>query len=125
NAIATSVSTRALRPHYAILMSAAANFIGALTGTAVAKTIAAGIANTPGGDGGQIVVAAALCGGIAWDLITWRVGIPSSSSHALIGGLIGAAVAAGGLDALKPDGIGQKVLLPLFLSPVLGIVIGF
>jgi inorganic phosphate transporter, PiT family len=125
NAIATSVSTRALRPHYAILMSAAANFIGALTGTAVATTIAAGIATTPGGDAGQIVVAAALCGGIAWDLITWRAGIPSSSSHALIGGLIGAAIASGGLDALKPGGIEQKVLLPLVLSPFLGLGIGF
>jgi len=125
NAIATSVSTRALRPHHAILMSAAANFIGALTGTAVAKTIAAGIATTPGGDGGQIVVCAALVGGIAWNLITWRLGIPSSSSHALIGGLIGAAVAAGGVEALKPDGIGQKVLLPLVLSPILGIIFGF
>jgi PiT family inorganic phosphate transporter len=125
NAIATSVSTRALRPHYAILMSAAANFIGALTGTAVATTIAAGIATTPTGDAGQIVVAAALCGGIAWDLITWRAGIPSSSSHALIGGLIGAAVASSGIDALKASGIAQKVLLPLVLSPVLGLLIGF
>ncbi|MBI3750605.1 MAG: inorganic phosphate transporter [Chloroflexi bacterium] len=126
NAIATSVSTRALRPHYAILMSAAANFIGALTGTAVAKTIASGIATAPpGADAGQIVVAAALVGGITWDLITWRLGIPSSSSHALIGGLIGAAVAAGGVNALKPDGIAEKVLLPLVLSPILGIGIGF
>ncbi|HEY2915786.1 MAG TPA: inorganic phosphate transporter [Candidatus Limnocylindrales bacterium] len=126
NAIATSVSTRAIRPHYAILMSAAANFIGALTGTAVAKTIASGIAMTPGGDQGQIVVAAALVGGIAWDLITWRLGIPSSSSHALIGGLIGAAIAAaGGFGSLLPDGIIQKVLVPLILSPILGIGIGF
>jgi PiT family inorganic phosphate transporter len=125
NAIATSVSTRALRPHYAILMSAAANFIGALTGTAVAKTIAAGIAMIPSGDQGQIVVAAALVGGIAWDLITWRLGIPSSSSHALIGGLIGAAIAAAGVGSLLPEGIWQKVLLPLVLSPILGIVIGF
>jgi PiT family inorganic phosphate transporter len=125
NAIATSVSTRALRPHYAILMSAAANFIGALTGTAVAKTIAAGIATTPGGDGGQVVVAAALVGGIAWDISTWRLGVPSSSSHALIGGLIGAAIAAGGVEALKPDGIAEKVLLPLVLSPILGVIGGF
>jgi PiT family inorganic phosphate transporter len=125
NAIATSVSTRALRPHYAILMSAAANFIGALTGTAVATTIAAGIATIPAGDPGQIVVAAALVGGIVWDLITWRIGIPSSSSHALIGGLIGAAVAAGGIEALIPGGIYSKVLVPLVLSPVLGLSIGF
>ena len=94
NAIATSVSTRALRPSHAILMSAAANFLGALTGTAVAKTIASGIATTPTGDEGQIVVAAALVGAITWNLITWRLGIPSSSSHALIGGLIGSSIAA-------------------------------
>ena len=94
NAIATSVSTRALRPSHAILMSATANFVGALTGTAVAKTIASGIATTPSGDEGQIIVAAALVGAIAWNLLTWRLGIPSSSSHALIGGLIGAVIAS-------------------------------
>jgi PiT family inorganic phosphate transporter len=124
NAIATSVSTRALRPHIAILMSATANFVGALTGTAVAKTIAAGIATTPEGNAGQVVVAAALIGGISWNLITWRLGIPSSSSHALIGGLIGASIAAGGVDALNLPGIGQKVLFPLVASPVLGVLIG-
>jgi inorganic phosphate transporter, PiT family len=125
NAIATSVSTRALRPYQAILMSATANFLGALTGTAVAKTIAAGIATTPSGDVGQIIVASALIGGIAWNLITWRAGIPSSSSHALIGGLIGATIAASGPDALKIDGIVGKVLVPLVASPILGIGIGF
>ena len=125
NAIATSVSTRALRPYQAILMSATANFLGALTGTAVAKTIAAGIATTPSGDAGQIIVMAALVGGITWNLITWRAGIPSSSSHALIGGLIGATIAASGTGALNIDGIVGKVLLPLVLSPVLGIGIGF
>jgi PiT family inorganic phosphate transporter len=125
NAIATSVSTRALRPYQAILMSATANFLGALTGTAVAKTIAAGIATTPGGDAGQIIVMAALVGGITWNLVTWRAGIPSSSSHALIGGLIGATIAASGTGALNIDGIVGKVLLPLVFSPVLGIAIGF
>ncbi|MEZ0241016.1 MAG: anion permease [Chloroflexota bacterium] len=125
NAIATSVSTRALRPQWAILMSATANFLGALTGTAVAKTIASGIATTPTGDAGQIVVAAALIGGITWNLLTWRLGIPSSSSHALIGGLIGAVIAASGTSALLLDGIAGKVLLPLVLSPVLGVAIGF
>ena len=125
NAIATSVSTRALRPSHAILMSAAANFIGALTGTAVAKTIASGIANTPTGDAGQIVVAAALVGGIVWNLVTWRLGIPSSSSHALIGGLIGAAIAAAGPQSLNGPGIFDKVLFPLVASPILGVVIGF
>jgi PiT family inorganic phosphate transporter len=125
NAIATSVSTRALRPYQAILMSATANFLGALTGTAVAKTIAAGIATTPGGDAGQIIVLAALVGGITWNLVTWRAGIPSSSSHALIGGLIGATIAASGTSALNIDGIIGKVLVPLVVSPVLGIGIGF
>jgi inorganic phosphate transporter, PiT family len=125
NAIATSVSTRALRPSHAILMSATANFVGALTGTAVAKTIASGIATTPTGDDGQIVVAAALIGGISWNLITWRLGIPSSSSHALIGGIIGAAIAASGVRSLNGQGIYDKVLFPLVASPVLGVVIGF
>ncbi len=125
NSIATSVSTRALRPEQAILMSATANFVGALSGTAVAKTIASGIAVTPDGDAGQIVVAAALVGAITWNLITWRLGIPSSSSHALIGGLIGAVIAAVGPAALLPAGIVERVLFPLVLSPVLGVVIGF
>jgi PiT family inorganic phosphate transporter len=125
NAIATSVSTRALRPTHAIIMSATANFLGALTGTAVAKTIASGIATTPAGDAGQIIVAAALLGAIAWNLLTWRLGIPSSSSHALIGGLIGAVIAASGTGALNGQGIFDKVLFPLVASPVLGILLGF
>jgi inorganic phosphate transporter, PiT family len=125
NAIATSVSTRALRPEHAILMSATANFVGALTGTAVARTIASGIATTPDGDAGQIIIAAALVGAIAWNLLTWRLGIPSSSSHALIGGLIGAVIAATGTSALKMDGILGKVVVPLVSSPILGVVLGF
>jgi PiT family inorganic phosphate transporter len=125
NAIATSVSTRALRPSQAILMSATANFVGALTGTAVAVTIASGIATLPPGDEGQIAVASALVGGIVWNLITWRLGIPSSSSHALIGGLIGAAIASSGVEALNLPGIWNKVLVPLVASPVLGVLIGF
>jgi PiT family inorganic phosphate transporter len=125
NAIATSVSTRALRPEQAILMSATANFVGALVGTAVAKTIAKDIAITPDGDAGQIVVSAALVGAITWNLITWRLGIPSSSSHALIGGLIGAVIAASGPGALLVKGIVGKVLLPLVTSPFIGVVLGF
>src|SRR4029079_13227619 len=81
NAIATSVSTRALRPRVALAMSATANFVGALTGTAVAQTIGAGLI-APQAEGG-LVVAAALVGAIVWNLLTWRLGIPSSSSHAL------------------------------------------
>ena len=125
NAIATSVSTRALRPAHAILMSATANFVGALSGTAVANTIASGLATTPTGDPGQVIVAAALIGAIAWNLLTWRLGIPSSSSHALIGGLIGAVIAASGPDALNLQGIFDKVLFPLVASPILGVVLGF
>jgi PiT family inorganic phosphate transporter len=125
NAIATSVSTRALRPTHAILMSATANFVGALTGTAVAKTIASGIATTPPGSDGQVIIAAALVGAIAWNLLTWRLGIPSSSSHALIGGLIGAVIAATGFASLNGPGITEKVLFPLVASPILGIAIGF
>jgi PiT family inorganic phosphate transporter len=125
NAIATSVSTRALKPEHAILMSATANFVGALTGTAVAKTIASGLATTPEGAAGQTIVAAALLGAITWNLLTWRLGIPSSSSHALIGGLLGAVIVSVGFTAIKLDGVRDKVLLPLVLSPVIGITIGF
>jgi PiT family inorganic phosphate transporter len=125
NAIATSVSTRALRPEHAILMSATANFVGALTGTAVAVTISSGLATTPDGPPGQIIVAAALVGAIVWNLITWRLGIPSSSSHALIGGLLGAVLIAEGAQAINVDGVVNKVLVPLVLSPVLGLTIGF
>jgi inorganic phosphate transporter, PiT family len=124
NAIATSVSTRALRPEHAILMSATANFLGALTGTAVAVTISSGLATTPDGPEGQVIVAAALIGAIAWNLITWRMGIPSSSSHALIGGLLGAVLVAEGMAAINVAGVRDKVLVPLVLSPVLGISIG-
>ena len=125
NAIATSVSTRALRPEHAILMSATANFVGALTGTAVAKTISSGLATTPGGADGQTIVAAALIGATIWNLITWRFGIPSSSSHALIGGLLGAVTVSIGTSAIIVDGVVGKVVLPLVASPILGVTIGF
>jgi PiT family inorganic phosphate transporter len=118
NAIATSVSTRALKPQWAIVMSAAANFLGALTGTAVATTIGAGLISHQAE--GQAVIAAALVGAIAWNLFTWRLGIPSSSSHALIGGLLGAAAVAAGLGSWNVGGIVGKVLLPLVGSPVAG-----
>jgi PiT family inorganic phosphate transporter len=122
NAIATSVSTRALKPGWAILMSATANFVGALSGTEVAKTIGSGLIDTR--FEGQVVVAAALIGAIAWNLLTWRLGIPSSSSHALIGGLLGAVAAAAGFGAWQMEGILGKVLLPLVGSPVAGFLIG-
>ncbi len=122
NAIATSVSTRALRPGWAIGMSAVANFAGALTGLAVARTVGSGLIDT--NVESQTVIAAALIGAITWNLITWRLGIPSSSSHALIGGLLGAALISAGFGAWQMDGIVNKVLLPLVGSPILGFVIG-
>jgi PiT family inorganic phosphate transporter len=106
-------------------MSATANFVGALTGTAVAQTISKGLADTPTGAAGQTIVAAALVGAIIWNLITWRLGIPISSSHALIGGLLGAVAASIGVQAIKVDGVVNKVVVPLVLSPILGITIGF
>ena len=123
NAIATSVATRALRPQHAILMAAAFNFIGAFAGTAVAKTIGAGLVNEA--TTSQTIVVAALVGAIAWNLLTWRLGIPSSSSHALIGGLLGATILAAGTGAVKWDGVVGKVLVPLISSPVLGFIIAF
>ena len=122
NAIATSISTRALRPSHAIALSAAANFAGALTGTAVATTIASGLVDEDLMTLG--VVAAALVGAIVWNLITWRLGIPSSSSHALIGGLLGASLAHAGVASWNVEGIVTKVLIPLVTSPVIGFLLG-
>ena len=122
NAIATSVTTRALRPGWAIAMSATANFFGALTGTAVARTVGSGLIDT--NVESETMIAAALVGAITWNLITWRLGIPSSSSHALIGGLLGAALAAAGIGSWKADGIMEKVLLPLIASPLIGFALG-
>jgi PiT family inorganic phosphate transporter len=118
NAIATVVATRVLTPLQAILMAAALNFLGAVTGTAVAKTIGSGLVDA--GLVTQTVVIAALLSAIAWNLFTWYFGIPSSSSHALIGGIVGAAVAEGGPGAPHYDALFNKVLLPLVLSPVVG-----
>jgi PiT family inorganic phosphate transporter len=123
NAIATSVATRALRPQYALLMAAAMNFIGAFAGTAVAKTIGAGLVNEATTT--QTIVASALIGAIAWNLITWWGGLPSSSSHALIGGLLGATVIAAGPEALNVEGIKNKVLIPLVTSPIVGFCVAF
>lgn len=123
NAIATSVSTRALKPGWAIAMSATANFAGALTGTAVAHTIGEGLIQT-NVEPSQTVIAAALVGAIAWNLITWWLAIPSSSSHALIGGLLGAALISAGFGSWQVDGIVGKVLVPLFGSPIVGFTLG-
>ena len=122
NAIATSVATRALSPRIAVTMAAAFNFIGAFAGTAVAKSIASGILVE--GVATQAIVAAALVGAIAWNLITWWYGIPSSSSHAIIGGLIGAGLIAAGTGALDTSGIWNKVLVPMVTSPIIGFLGG-
>jgi len=122
NAIATSVSTRALKPAWAIAMSAAANFLGALTGTEVARTVGVGLIDT--NVESQTVIAAALVGAIAWNLITWWLAIPSSSSHALIGGLLGAAFVSAGAGSWQIEGIVGKVLVPLFASPIVGFTLG-
>jgi len=123
NAIATSVATRALRPRDAILMATAFNFIGAFAGTAVAKTIGSGLVNEETTT--QAIVIAALVGAIAWDLITWWYAVPSSSSQALVGGLLGATIVAAGWGALNVPGIVNKVLIPGLTSPLLGFVGAF
>jgi PiT family inorganic phosphate transporter len=123
NAIATSVATRALHPRHAILMAASFNFIGAFAGTAVATTIGAGLVDEQTTT--QVVIAAALIGAITWNLITWYVGLPSSSSHALIGGLFGATLVAAGPSAFKPEGVVNKVLIPMVTSPAIGFVGAF
>jgi PiT family inorganic phosphate transporter len=120
NAIATSVATRALRPQVAVLMAAAFNFIGAFAGTAVATTIGEGLVDEQTTT--QAIVAAALIGAIAWNLITWWYSLPSSSSHALIGGLLGATIIAAGTGALKIQGIVDKVLVPMISSPIIGFI---
>jgi inorganic phosphate transporter, PiT family len=120
NAIATSVSTRALTPRTAVLLAAILNFAGAFASFAVAATIAKGIVNP---DAITLsVILAGLVGAITWNLITWFLGLPSSSSHALIGGVAGSAIAASGLDVIQWDGIWEKVVLPGLFSPTIGFV---
>jgi len=118
NAIATSVSTRALTPRVALLLAAVMNFVGAFLGTEVADTVGSGIIDAPQGSRGLTVVLGALVGAIVWNLITWYFGLPSSSSHALIGGLVGAALAASA--GVQWAGVIDKVLIPMVLSPLIG-----
>ncbi|MEV4888813.1 anion permease [Nonomuraea sp. NPDC050547] len=118
NAIATSVSTRALTPRAALFMAAAMNFIGAHLGTQVAQTVGKGIIDAPQGSHGLVVVCAGLIGAITWNMVTWYFGLPSSSSHALIGGLIGAALASASI--VHWDGVVEKVVIPMILSPLVG-----
>jgi inorganic phosphate transporter, PiT family len=121
NAIATSVSTRALSPRVALVMAAVMNLVGAFLGTAVAATVGSGIIDAPAGTAGLAVVLAALLGAIAWNLVTWYFGMPSSSSHALIGGLVGAGLASSG--TVKWTGVVEKVIIPMVVSPVVGFVL--
>ena len=120
NAIATSVSTRALSPRVAVIMAASLNLIGALLYTGVAKTVGEGLVDT------DLVtlelVLAALLGAVTWNFITWYFGIPSSSSHALFGGLIGAMIAAVGVEGVLWDGVFEKVIVPMVGSPLIGFV---
>jgi inorganic phosphate transporter, PiT family len=140
NSIATVVSTKVLTPRLAILLAACTNLVGALYGTAVAKTISSGLLDSnlvPSELGTQMLICA-LGGAIVWNLVTWWFGLPSSSSHALIGGLIGAGVAAAsnnlavvvlrkakeGAPWYKYDGLIYKVIIPMFLSPIMGFLVG-
>jgi inorganic phosphate transporter, PiT family len=124
NAIATSVSTKALKPRHAILLAATMNLVGALTFTGVAKTITSDIVDPFKLENGHIVILAALFSAIIWNLITWYFGIPSSSSHAIIGSIAGAAIAASGFSALNYNGF-IKILEALVISPIIAFVIGF
>ncbi|WP_436778269.1 anion permease [Yinghuangia sp. YIM S09857] len=123
NAIATSVSTRALTPRAALAMAAVMNLAGAFAGEQVAKTVGKGIIDAPDGNQGLVIVAAALVGAITWNMITWYFGLPSSSTHALIGGLVGAALAAS--QTVKWDGVIDKVVIPMIVSPLIGFTIAY
>lgn len=125
NAIATIVSTKVLSPRTAVIMAACLNLLGAFLGTEVAQTVGSGIVDPEMVTGCKILVLAALFGAIFWNMLTWYLGIPSSSSHALVGGLIGAAVAFKGWDAPNYASIGKKVLIPLLLSPLAGFLVGY
>ncbi|MCB2413779.1 inorganic phosphate transporter [Demequina sp. TTPB684] len=122
NAMATSIATRALKPRAAVLLSACLNMVGAFLSLSVAATIAKGIV-----DSGVVtldVVLAGLVGGIVWNLVTWVLGIPSSSSHALVGGVVGAVIAAIGTSGVLWTGLIAKVMIPALLAPVLAIGVG-
>ena len=123
NAIAVAVSTKALTPRVALALAAVMNLVGALLSTAVAKTVGEGIIDPPEGAQGLVIVFAALIGAITWNLITWYFGLPSSSSHALIGGLVGSALAAS--DPVQWMGILDKVVIPMVLSPLFGFGLGY
>ena len=121
NVVATSISTGAARPQVAIGIASLLNFVGAFISISVAATVANDVVDaaviTP------TIVFAGLIGAIAWNLITWWFGLPSSSSHALIGGVVGSAVAAAGLDAVLAEGLVGKVLIPAVVAPLVAFVV--
>jgi PiT family inorganic phosphate transporter len=123
NAVATSVSTRALSPRMAVLIAAIANLVGAFATTAVAKTVGQGIIDT--GLATPKTVLAAVFGAIAWNLLTWWFGLPSSSSHALIGGLIGAALVQSGSSGVEWHGVAHKVVIPAIIAPGIAFAAAF
>jgi inorganic phosphate transporter, PiT family len=124
NAIATSVSTKALKPRQAIMLAAVMNLVGALTFTGVAKTVSKDIVDPFTLHNGSVVILAALISAIFWNLLTWYYGIPSSSSHAIIGSIAGAAIAAEGFNALNYTGF-IKIIEALIISPILAFVVGY
>jgi inorganic phosphate transporter, PiT family len=123
NAVATSVSTRALSPRMAVLVAALANLAGAFVTTAVAKTVGKGIIDT--GLATEETILAALLGAITWNLLTWWFGLPSSSSHALIGGLVGAALAQSGSTGVNWHGLAHNVVIPGVIAPTLAFAAAF
>lgn len=124
NAIATSISTKALKPKVAIILASSMNLLGALTFTGVAKTIGGKVADPTALEHGTYVVAAALVAAIIWNLVTWIYGIPSSSSHALIGSLAGAVIASAGFSAVNLKGF-LTIIEGLILSPLLAFTVGY
>src|SRR6201994_3228150 len=121
NAMATSIATGALPPRVAVAISGVLNLVGAFLSLSVAATIASGLVDTNLVT--LTVVFAGLAGGIIWNLLTWLLGIPSSSSHALIGGVIGSTLAAAGGHAIKWQGLVSKVVLPAVLSPIIAVIV--
>src|ERR1700734_4070717 len=121
NAMATSIATKALEPRVAVALSGVLNLVGAFLSLAVAATIASGLVDTNLVT--LTVVFAGLAGGIAWNLLTWFFGIPSSSSHALIGGVVGSTIAAAGGHAVKWHGLASKVVIPALLSPPIALAV--
>ena len=125
NVIATVIATRALTPKQAVVMASLLNFAGAMVGNKVALTVGTGILNTALIMNCKLLVLAALLGAIFWNILTWILGLPSSSSHALVGGLIGAGLAYGGWGTLEYASIFWKVIIPIFASPLAGFIVGY